>query len=128
MNVYSDDFTEETHSAYVSTMRAFLKRFTDHDDESFMCHMVRWATVCKVNGFAQVLEICDAPFMRERENHEEELDKFLLFCDTYPPLKVKPRSRLLAFGKVPFEERTEEDLHAAMMHDLAYGITKKDCM
>lgn len=127
MDVYGDDFTEENYSAYVSTMNAFFERFPGHDDESFMRHMVRWAKVCKRDGIAHTLEICDALFMRERENHEEELDKFLLFCDAYPPLKAKPESRLQAFGQVPLEERTEEDLHAAMMHDLIYGLTEGNC-
>ncbi len=127
MDVYDDDFNEETHSAYVSTVNAFLKKFPDHDVVAFMNHVVQWASVCKVNGTAHLLEICDAPYMRACDNYEEELDKFILFCDAYPPLKTKPQSQLRAYGRLSDDDRTEEALHAAMMHDLVYGLTKQDC-
>jgi hypothetical protein len=128
MSAHDDDgSTEEAVLAYSDAIVTFMKKFPDHDVDAFMNHVVQWAYVCKVNGTADLLDICDAPYMRACDNHEEELDKFILSCDAYPPLKTKPQSRLRAYARLSDVERTEEALYAAIMHDLVYGLTKEDC-
>lgn len=122
-----EDFTDESCLAYSNAREVFLKRFPGHDASAFMRHVVRWATQCGVYSSAALLEICNAPFMRDDKNHKEEMDKFSLFCDAYPPLKAKPKSRLQAYGRLSDDEMTAEALFAAMMHDRVYGLTLKDC-
>lgn len=134
MSVHNDDghdgddaSSQETVLPYLDARVAFVKKFPGHGVDAFLNHVVQWASVCKVTGTAHLLDICDAPYMRACDNHEEELDKFILFCDAYPPLKTKPQSQLRAYGRLSDDKRTEEALNAAMMHDLVYGLTKEDC-
>ena len=116
-------------------MAKFLMTDAECDMDDFINHFVRWASVCAKDGILAQMSLCPQ-FVRELDNKEEELEKFLLFCDAYPPLParaVKPASKM----KVLMQTRrvmcianellvlsaTREDVGAALMHDLVYEVS-----
>ena len=125
-------------AAFSKAMAAFMAKFfmtdTECNMDDFINHFVRWASVCAKDGILAQMSLCPQ-FVRELDNKEEELDKFLLFCDAYPPLParaVKPASkmkvlmqRLLSLSPQDSGDpaTTREDVGAAVMHDLVYEVS-----
>ena len=116
-------------AAFSKAMAAFMAKFfmtdTECDMDDFINHFVRWASVCSKDGILAQMSLCPQ-FVRELDNKEEELDKFLLFCDAYPPLParaVKPASKMKVLMQTRDPTTTPEDVGAALMHDLVYEVS-----